>query len=196
MVLGIRTTQTRCDFIHFSETSPTVYSVGSPALKLVGGSKRTRGKSSLRIAPPAAAKQVRMAPHPARESRSRRDQMKLPLSASGMPGFPPGFQPPLCKPLRRETLPDTNDREWSSSRSARAAGCRTLTTGPRVGYLCRSMGRLLNFWAIVSVPDNIPIVFMLLLVGYFTYLSFDEARKNDRLIREGRKDQILRRMQD
>jgi hypothetical protein len=53
-----------------------------------------------------------------------------------------------------------------------------------------------NFWAIVSVPDNIPIVFMLLLVGYFTYLSFDEARKNDRLIREGRKDQILRRMQD
>jgi hypothetical protein len=53
-----------------------------------------------------------------------------------------------------------------------------------------------NFWAIVSVPDNIPIVFMLLLVSYFTYLSFDEARKNDRLIREGRKEQILRRMQD
>ena len=65
---------------------------------------------------------------------------------------------------------------------------------PRV--LVRAMGPLLNFWAIVSVPDNIPIVFMLLLVGYFTYLSFDEARKNDRLIREGRKDQILRRMQD
>jgi len=34
------------------------------------------------------------------------------------------------------------------------------------------------------------------LVGYFTTLSFTEARKNDRLIREGRKDQILRRMQD
>src|SRR5438270_10956887 len=58
------------------------------------------------------------------------------------------------------------------------------------------MGPLANFWAIVSVPDNIPIVFMLLLVGYFTYLSFDESRKNDRLIREGRKDQILRRMQE
>jgi hypothetical protein len=58
------------------------------------------------------------------------------------------------------------------------------------------MGPIANFWAIVSVPDNIPIVFMLILVGYFTYLSFDEARKNDRLIREGRKDQILRRMQD
>jgi len=53
-----------------------------------------------------------------------------------------------------------------------------------------------NLWAIVSVPDNIPILFMLFLVGYFTLLSFGEARKNDRLIREGRKEQILRRMQD
>ena len=58
------------------------------------------------------------------------------------------------------------------------------------------MGRLLNFWAIVSVPDNIPIVFMLCLVGYFTWLSFTEARKNDRLIGEGRKEHVLRRMQD
>ena len=58
------------------------------------------------------------------------------------------------------------------------------------------MGPLQNFWAIISVPDNIPILFMLVLVGFFTWLSFYEAGKNDRLIREGRKDQILRRMQD
>jgi hypothetical protein len=58
------------------------------------------------------------------------------------------------------------------------------------------MGPLQNFWAIVSVPDNIPIVFMLVLVGYFTWVSFTEARRNDRLIREGRKEHILRRMQD
>jgi hypothetical protein len=58
------------------------------------------------------------------------------------------------------------------------------------------MGRLQNFWAILSVPDNIPIVFMLVLVGFFTWLSFHEARKNDRLIAEGRKEQVLRRMQD
>jgi hypothetical protein len=58
------------------------------------------------------------------------------------------------------------------------------------------MGPAENFWLIVSKPDNIPIVFMLLLVIYFTILSFTEARKNDRLIREGRKDHILRRMQD
>lgn len=58
------------------------------------------------------------------------------------------------------------------------------------------MGPLANFWAIVSVPDNIPIVFMLVLVGFFTWLSFTEGRKNDRLIGEGRKEQVLRRMQD
>jgi hypothetical protein len=58
------------------------------------------------------------------------------------------------------------------------------------------MGPWQNIWEIVSKPDNIPIVFMLVLVGYFTWLSFTEARRNDRLIGEGRKEQVLRRMQD
>jgi small neutral amino acid transporter SnatA (MarC family) len=53
-----------------------------------------------------------------------------------------------------------------------------------------------NLWAIVSVPDNIPIVFMIVLVSFFTWLSFHESNKNDRLIGEGRKEQVLRRMQD
>jgi hypothetical protein len=59
-----------------------------------------------------------------------------------------------------------------------------------------TLGPLHNFWAIISLPDNIPIVFMLALVAYFTYVSFSEARKNDRLIREGRKDEVLQRMQE
>src|SRR5438874_1580911 len=111
---------------------------------------------------------------------------------------------PECRDRRRACFPHCkraeNRRvsslhaplEWSSK-------CDRLSQIDAFGvsrYLSRPMGPLANFWAIVSVPDNIPIVFMLLLVGYFTYLSFDEARKNDRLIREGRKDQILRRMQD
>ncbi len=58
------------------------------------------------------------------------------------------------------------------------------------------MGPLQNFWAIVSLPDNIPIVLMLGLLGYFTWLSFREARKHDRLIREGRREQVLKAMQD
>ena len=87
-------------------------------------------------------------------------------------------------------------RQTAAAAVAEAAGFGSdVDRGTVVRYTAR-MGPLANFWAIVSVPDNIPIVFMLLLVGYFTYLSFDEARKNDRLIREGRKDQILRRMQD
>jgi hypothetical protein len=58
------------------------------------------------------------------------------------------------------------------------------------------MGPLDNLWAIVSLPDNIPIVLMLGLVAYFTKVSFSEARKHDKLTREGRKDEILRAMQD
>lgn len=58
------------------------------------------------------------------------------------------------------------------------------------------MGPLDNLWAIVSLPDNIPIVFMLALVGYFTWLALSEAKANDRLVREGRRGEVLKRMQD
>ena len=87
-------------------------------------------------------------------------------------------------------------RQTAAAAVAEASGFGSGVDRRAVLRYTAPMGPLANFWAIVSVPDNIPIVFMLLLVGYFTYLSFDEARKNDRLIREGRKDQILRRMQD
>ena len=51
-----------------------------------------------------------------------------------------------------------------------------------------------NFLQILSLPDNIPIVIMLGAVIYLTWLSFSEARKNDKLIEEGKRDQIYRRM--
>src|SRR5947209_7364129 len=91
MVLSVRTIQTRWLFIHFSLTSPTEYSFGYPALKEVGGSKRTRGKSMRRMARPEAPRQVRIAPQAASERRSRRAQMLFPLCDSGMPGSPPGI---------------------------------------------------------------------------------------------------------
>jgi hypothetical protein len=53
-----------------------------------------------------------------------------------------------------------------------------------------------NFSAILTKPDNIPIIMMVVLVGFFSWLSLSEARKNDKLIEEGRRDEILRRMQD
>ncbi len=58
------------------------------------------------------------------------------------------------------------------------------------------MGPLDNLWAIVSVPDNVPIVFMLVLVAYFVRLAFREARRNDRLLEDGRRDELLRSMEE
>jgi hypothetical protein len=53
-----------------------------------------------------------------------------------------------------------------------------------------------NFLLILTKPDNIPIVMMMGAVGYFTWLSLREGFKNDRLIKEGRRDEVLRQMQD
>jgi hypothetical protein len=53
-----------------------------------------------------------------------------------------------------------------------------------------------NFIQIISKPDNIPIVAMLLLVIFFTCLGLRQALQNDRLIEEGRKDEIIDRMSE
>ena len=53
-----------------------------------------------------------------------------------------------------------------------------------------------HFLHILTLPDNIPIVGLMFLLFFFTYLGFREARKNDRLIEQGRENEILQRMQD
>ena len=55
---------------------------------------------------------------------------------------------------------------------------------------------LQHFVEIMFQPDNIPIVGMMFLVMWFTYLGFREARKNDQLIAEGREDEVLKGMQE
>jgi len=52
-----------------------------------------------------------------------------------------------------------------------------------------------NFFAIVSKGDNIPIVGMLFIVGFFLGWGVREGRRNDRLIKAGKRDQILKDMQ-
>jgi len=52
-----------------------------------------------------------------------------------------------------------------------------------------------QFLSIMIQPDNIPIVGMMFLVMWFTYLGFREARKNDQLIADGREDEVLKEMQ-
>ena len=54
------------------------------------------------------------------------------------------------------------------------------------------------FWQFVDIlvkPDNIPIVFMMVLVLFFTWLGFKQALRNDRLSEQGREDEILKEMQ-
>jgi hypothetical protein len=55
---------------------------------------------------------------------------------------------------------------------------------------------LAQFFAMLVRPDNIPIVGMMVLVLWFTYLGLREARKNDELIAQGREEDILRDMQE
>ncbi|HYD50740.1 MAG TPA: hypothetical protein VEB21_20455 [Terriglobales bacterium] len=52
-----------------------------------------------------------------------------------------------------------------------------------------------QFLTIMFLPDNIPIIGMMFLVFWFTYLGFREARKNDQLIDQGRRDEVLKEMQ-
>jgi len=43
-----------------------------------------------------------------------------------------------------------------------------------------------NLWHIISKPDNIPIVGLIILLVYFTWISFSQAFENDRLSEEGK----------
>ena len=53
-----------------------------------------------------------------------------------------------------------------------------------------------NLWLIVSKPDNIPIIMMIIIFAFFTYLAMRDAMKHDRLIRQGRKQDVLKAMQE
>lgn len=51
-----------------------------------------------------------------------------------------------------------------------------------------------HFLHILSLPDNIPIVILMVSVIFLTWLSFKEARSNDKLTEEGKENEIYRRM--
>jgi hypothetical protein len=58
-----------------------------------------------------------------------------------------------------------------------------------------SMEGLHQFLEIVTKADNIPIVFMLFLVLFFTWVGLKQALRNDRLIEQGREEDVLKEMQ-
>ena len=51
-----------------------------------------------------------------------------------------------------------------------------------------------NFLTIVSKGDNMPIAGLIPIIAFFTWLSLSEAFRHDRLIEEGREDEILDEM--
>jgi hypothetical protein len=53
---------------------------------------------------------------------------------------------------------------------------------------------LQNILEIVTKPDNIPIVGMLILVIFFSWVGLRQAFKNDKLVEEGREDEIPNEM--
>jgi len=57
------------------------------------------------------------------------------------------------------------------------------------------MQALSQFFNILLRPDNIPIAGMLVLVLFFTWVALKQALRNDRLIEQGREEEILKEMQ-
>jgi len=57
------------------------------------------------------------------------------------------------------------------------------------------MAAVRQFLHILLQPDNIPIAGMLVLVLFFTWVGFRQALRNDRLIEQGREDEVLKEMQ-
>jgi hypothetical protein len=51
-----------------------------------------------------------------------------------------------------------------------------------------------NFILIVSKGDNMPIAGLIPVIAFFTWLALKEAFRHDRLIKEGREDEILDEM--
>ena len=51
-----------------------------------------------------------------------------------------------------------------------------------------------EFLAIVSKPDNLPVAGMAVAIVLVLAVWFRQARANDRLIKDGRLDEVARRM--
>ena len=51
-----------------------------------------------------------------------------------------------------------------------------------------------TFRKIISIPDNVPIAIMLLVVEYFTWLAFKQADRSDEYTRQGQREKIYEDM--
>jgi len=67
-----------------------------------------------------------------------------------------------------------------------------------VGFLSWYFNKTWEGWEyildIVGKGDNMPIAGLIPIIAFFTYLSLGEAFRHDRLIQQGREDEILDEM--
>lgn len=70
-----------------------------------------------------------------------------------------------------------------------------VAAGAVTGYVLSSSW---EGWAriadILTRGDNLPIAALVPLLAFFTYVALSQARRHDRLVREGRSDEILDEM--
>ena len=69
-----------------------------------------------------------------------------------------------------------------------SAGAATSEVEPNSGWQ--------NLGLILSKPDNVPILMMIVMFSFFTYMALRDGFKNDRLIKQGRKQDVLKVMQE
>lgn len=70
----------------------------------------------------------------------------------------------------------------------------TLIGGVIFWYFTRTNPGWENFAHIVGKGDNMPIAGLIPIITFFTYLALDEAFRHDRLIKQGREDEVLDEM--
>jgi hypothetical protein len=67
-----------------------------------------------------------------------------------------------------------------------------------VGFVSWYLTRTWDGWEyilqIVGKGDNMPIAGLIPVIAFFTYLSLSEAFRHDRLIKQGREDEVLDEM--
>jgi hypothetical protein len=63
-----------------------------------------------------------------------------------------------------------------------------------IDAVVRRGGNMEHFWEILTKPDNLPIVGMLLAVIFCLWVALSQALKHDRLIAQGKKDDVYSEM--
>jgi len=53
-----------------------------------------------------------------------------------------------------------------------------------------------NLSLILTKPDNVPILMMIVMFSFYTYMALRDGFRNDRLTKAGRKQDILKSMQE